>query len=400
MGGTPMGETERRLRELETLRTIAETLNRSVELSRALGETLPLAVSLLGLRSAWIFLYDPVTDRFELVAGAGLPVGLERDGRRRLCAGDCNCQSLFRKGGLEEPVNIVQCSRLQAAPEEEREGLEYHASVPLRVEGRSLGILNVAAPGRHLFSQEDLALLLSVGYQLGAAIERARLVERQRRQERELAAWQERNRLARELHDCVTQLLFSLNLTLEAAATLVETDPSRAAGQLARAQELAGRALREMRALIRELRPEAMGQDLAAALRAHAQLVRRVHDLPVEVRWEWPGSQPLPRQVETSLLRIAQEALSNVVRHARASRARVRVRPHRQGLLLEVRDDGVGLPPAPDGDAGAGSGYGLRFMRERAEEIGGRLEIVAPRGGGTRVRVYVPLAPSLPEGSS
>ncbi|PZN11936.1 MAG: histidine kinase [Bacillota bacterium] len=392
-----MGETERRLRELETLKTIAETLNRSVELSRALGETLPLAVSLLGLRSAWIFLYDPATDRLQLAADAGLPVALARDGRRRLCAGDCNCHYFFRTGGLEEPVNIVQCSRLQSAPEEEREGLEYHASVPLRVEGRALGILNVAAPGRHLFSKEDLALLLAVGYQLGAAVERARLVERQRRQERELAAWQERNRLARELHDSVTQLLFSLQLTLEAAATLAATDASRVGGKLARARELAGLALAEMRALIRELRPEAASRDLAEALRAHARMLGRLHDLPVEVRWEWPPSRPLPPHVETSLLRIAQEALSNVIRHARASRARVRVAPHREGLLLEVRDDGAGLRPAPGGASGAG-GYGLRFMRERAEEMGGRLEVVSPRGGGTRVRVYVPLAPRVREG--
>lgn len=380
-----MRETERRLRELETLKTIAETLNRSVELPRALAETLPLAVSLLGLRSAWIFLYDPAADAFEVVAGAGLPVALARDGGRRLCGGDCNCQYLYRTGGLEEPVNIVQCSRLQSAPEEEREGLVYHASVPLRVEGRSLGILNVAAPGRHLFSEEDLALLLAIGYQLGVAIERARLVERQRCQERELAALQERNRLARELHDSVTQLLFSLNLTLEAAATVVEADPARAVGQLARARELAGRALREMRTLIQELRPEGAAQGLAASLRSHARLIGRVHDLPVEVRWEWPRERPLPREVEASLLRIVQEALSNVVRHARASRAWVRVRPFREGLLLEVRDDGTGMGPGPR------AGYGLRFMRERAEEIGGTLEIESPRGGGTRVRVFVPL---------
>jgi len=234
------------------------------------------------------------------------------------------------------------------------------------------------------FVHEDEELIRTLAAHAAIAIENARLHERSR----ELSTIEERKRLARELHDSVTQTLFSIGLTAEAAAELIEADPARAREQLGHLQELTRTAMLEMRSLIFELRPaELETEGLAAALRKHVDVLRRLHAQEIEV--EVDGERRLPPDVEKGLLRIAQEALGNALRHSGAQHVSLRLAARDSLVALRVVDDGRGFDPE---EAVARSRrLGLTSMRERAEALGGTLAIDSAPGEGTTIDVEVKL---------
>jgi signal transduction histidine kinase len=238
--------------------------------------------------------------------------------------------------------------------------------------------------GASEFSADDQELIELLAAHAAIAITNARLYERSQ----ELSIVSERNRLALELHDAISQKLFSLVLTAEAAATLLERDAAEARGQVTRLQELAREALDELRSLIFELRPPDLEKDgLNGALRKHVEVLRRVY--PAEIALDVEGDIDLASnpQHDRALLRIAQEALQNALRHAAAERVAVRIAASPTRLVLEVEDDGVGFEPAsPELRS---RHLGLTSMEERAELLGGRLEIRSAEGAGTTVRFEV-----------
>ena len=215
--------------------------------------------------------------------------------------------------------------------------------------------------------------------------ERERLEGDLRSQAAELAASQERAHLARELHDSVTQALFSMGLTLRTMEILLETDPEAARGKVAELRELQKDALAEMRTLIFELRPSSLESDgLVLALRSHATAVQRRTGLTIVVDAEPIERLPLP--AEEALYRIGQEALHNVVKHANASNATLRITGDGGSVRLSVTDDGVGFAPAevPRGH------LGLIGMRQRVDLVGGELRVESRPGGGTLIEASAP----------
>ena len=253
--------------------------------------------------------------------------------------------------------------------------------------------LELRRPDGGLASVEvTLAAVLEDGRFAGAhgavrdLTERERMEADLRRQAGALAASEERARLARELHDSVTQALFSMGLTAHALQLLLDSDPGAARAKLAELQELQREALAEMRALIFELRPSRLEHDgLVQAVKTHAAAVQARSGLEISVLAEPLERQPL--DVEEALYRIAQEALHNVVKHAGPCSARVELRRTRDALHLRVSDDGAGFDPA----VVDGARLGLAGMRQRAERIGARLELGSRAGGGTLVAVTLPL---------
>jgi signal transduction histidine kinase len=210
------------------------------------------------------------------------------------------------------------------------------------------------------------------------------LQDRSRQLER-LAVVRERNHLARELHDSVTQTIFSMTLTTQSALLLLDRDPGRVGAQLDRLNQLAHSALSEMRVLISELRPEKVaGGGLVAALRRHLADRRLPETLSVSLEVE--GDGPLEPAEEQGLFRIAQEALNNVVKHARASRAQVRLHLA-EPFWMEIADQGQGFDLR---QARNGSRVGLVSMGERALQIGWDLHVITSPGAGTRIRVEKP----------
>lgn len=218
---------------------------------------------------------------------------------------------------------------------------------------------------------------------------RERLESDLRRQAAELAASGERANLARELHDSVTQALFSMGLTTRSLEMLLDSDPSAAREKLADLRDLQRDALAEMRTLIFELRPLRLEQDgLQQAIRTHASAVQGRSGLAVEVSLE---PDPMPRVAldqEEALYRIAQEALHNVVKHANAHAARICLARDGDRLSLTVEDDGTGFEPdrVPPGH------LGLHGMRQRADLAGGELTVTSTLGKGTRVKAVMPVS--------
>ena len=236
------------------------------------------------------------------------------------------------------------------------------------------------------FDDADVDLVRGLAAHAAVVIENARLFEASR----ERSITEERSRLARDLHDALTQRLFSLNLTLEAAAaTAVGADPAPTVEAIHQAQGLVESALAELRTLIFELRPAALEADgLIGALRKHAALLSRAHAVPVTVTDARPPGSPGPSAAgERELWRVAEEALSNALRHAGASEIRITVEG--DGVtVLSVADNGVGFDP--DARSIAARRLGLVSMRERIEAASGIFEIVSAPGQGTTVRASVP----------
>jgi PAS domain S-box-containing protein len=253
--------------------------------------------------------------------------------------------------------------------------------LPLALKDRLIGMIAASRTEPNFFTREHAALVMAIANQAAIAIENARLYQ----QAQTLAALEERQRLARDLHDSVSQALYGIALGARTARTLLDRDPSTAVEPLEYVLSLAEAGLAEMRALIFELRPESLEREgLVAALSKQVDSVRARHRIEVEATL---GDEPeVSLQVKEAIYRIAQEALNNIVKHARATRIRLCLESTEQAIRLEVRDDGQGFDPH-----GSFPGHlGLRSMRERAAAIGGTVEVESAPGQGTLVRAEAP----------
>jgi signal transduction histidine kinase len=267
-------------------------------------------------------------------------------------------------------------------------------AVPLRSGGRVIGALTAAANATHAFTYEDLDLLEAVAAQIGGPIggallyqETQLLAEQVRRRAQEAAVLEERSRLARDLHDSVSQQLFSMTLTAQAARTQMEKNPTRAAEQLERLQETAAAALAEMRALIFQLRPPALSdQGLVAALQQHIAALSRREGLHVKLHVV--GEEQHAHGSEQALFRIAQEALNNVLKHAGTCHVEIQLALAAEQVSLTIRDNGLGFQLGAE--SSDGRHLGLVSMRERALELGGRFSVDSQPGQGTIIIVSVP----------
>jgi signal transduction histidine kinase len=230
------------------------------------------------------------------------------------------------------------------------------------------------------FGEEDQELIELLAAHAAITITNARLYE----QSRELSVLAERNRLALDLHDAVSQKLFGLALAAESAGTLLDRDPEAAREQVAKLQTLAQEARDELRSLVYELRPPDLERDgLCVALRKQVEVLRRLQPIAIDLDLDAAVEGDPVRDRE--LLRIAQEALHNSLRHARAEHLAVRLRRHDGRVLLEVEDDGVGFDPTAPGLRA--THLGLTSMEERAQRVGARLEVRSAPGAGTTVRL-------------
>jgi signal transduction histidine kinase len=261
-------------------------------------------------------------------------------------------------------------------------------SVPMKTRQRAVGVLSIynKLDGRG-FTERDAELATFFANQAAAAIENARLYE----QTREYAVIEERNRLARELHDSVTQSLFSVSLLGQAALNLWERDPARARDRLERVNELAAGALAEMRALIFQLRPMALQEEgLVSALKKHLAALQSRHGRTVELRITGQERR-LPAAIEDAAFGVIQESLNNIIKHANAPNALVHLEFAPDWLRLTASDDGVGFTPGSLGRQRPRT-MGMTSMRERAEAVGGRLRVDSAPRHGTRVFAELPLA--------
>jgi signal transduction histidine kinase len=257
------------------------------------------------------------------------------------------------------------------------------AAIPIKIKGQVIGVIDVESDRVNGFDESDLVVLQSLADQVAVAIENARLYE----QARHFAALEERQKLARELHDSVSQALYGIVLGARTARTLVEREPAKAIEPLDYILSLSEAGLAEMRALIFELRPESLQTEgLVAALGKLVNALGARYQFKVQME---AGEEPnVSIEVKESLYRIAQEALNNIAKHARAQHVSLQLKAESGELMLEISDDGAGF----DTSQQFPGHLGMHSMRERAEKVGGTFTIESAPDAGTRIRATIPSA--------
>jgi PAS domain S-box-containing protein len=300
--------------------------------------------------------------------------------------------SPFLKEILETKQPVIS-SRADSDPRTNKNvidafGIKSLLAVPFVARDRPLGIAMVTAHEDYYeFQLEHVELAAGIANSVALAIENARLYERTR----ELAIIEERNRLAREIHDTIAQGLTGIILQLEAADQLIESNLDRARMRVQKATALARSSLQEARRSVWNLRPTPLeDKKLVDAIRQ--ELDRMAEEASWEVSFQLEGeASVLPGETENGLYRIAQEALNNVRKHAQASRVDVRLGLHDGTAILWIRDDGVGFDPTTARSTTDGGGFGLLGLRERARLLGGTLRIESAPGCGTLMEVEIPI---------
>ncbi len=380
-------------RELAVLYAIAGHLNRKVDVHEALQEVLAQVTRLLGLQTGWVWLLDEQGSPY-LAASQALPPYLADHPERM--TGFCLCLDTFVNGDLEGAanINVLRCSRLKSAERDSDPsslGLRFHASIPIYAGDTPIGVLNVASEDWRELQAEELQLLHIIGDQIGLAVQRARLSAEHTRAATRLATIEERNRLAREIHDTLAQGLSAISLQLETADAVVASRPQRAQEAIRRALSLARSNLEEARRSVIDLRAAPLqDRTLHEALSVLAQ--QACDDVSVEVQYHCSPTEDfpaLPTRIEMGVYRIAQEALANACKHAHAQHIQLSLTLDDQSLCLFVQDDGCGFDPDQVASSVLEGHFGLASMNERVKLLGGTICIESEPGAGTCIVVRV-----------
>jgi PAS domain S-box-containing protein len=381
-------EAHRRLRQrLTALTRVAASLTFDQSMEATLDALAAGVVEVTQAVACAVTLIDEEQGLFRLAGICGMPAGYAAAVEASYRAG-ANLSSIeayrtrrpvrrtVRRDMLREP-------RRAAAHDLARDAAgDLSVWLPLVSRGRAIGTLNCCYPVGIEPDDEESAFLLVVADQAAVAVETARLFAAAQGK----AALEERQKLARELHDSVSQALYGIGLGARTARALLDRDPARVAEPLDYVLSLAETGMAEMRALIFELRPESLREEgLVAAIEKQAIAARGRHGLAVSLDLDAEPHLPMP--AKEALYRIVQEAMHNTVKHAHASAVAVRLGREGAGqTVLEIRDDGAGFDTG-----GAFPGHlGLRSMRERVERLGGSLEISSAPGCGTTIRAELP----------
>ncbi len=370
-------ELQRLALQLETSAQVSREVTSILSIDSLLTKVTELIESAFGYYAVHIYLVDEEAN--QLVFRASSKPTRSHDLLLDLDANSLNGE--VARTGCSLLVNDVS-QEPRFMPNAHHPGVRSELVMPLRIGKRCLGTLDLLSLERGAFKPEDVVVAQSLADQIAIAIENARLYERSQ----ELAVLEERNRLARELHDAMNQSLYSI--VLFAGAAHKEAGKLGAASvqrHLARVEGTAQQALKEMRLMLYELRPYSLEeQGLVGSLKKRLDFVEG--SAGIDVGLEVSGEIDLPERYEELLYRIAQEALNNTLKHASASAVRVAIRGRDSQVVITVDDNGQGFDLASRSSSG---GMGLTSMRERADQLGAKLEIQSAPGEGTRVRVVV-----------
>lgn len=370
-----------RTRELTALNDMAGIVASSLKAEEVMGRALIKVIELTGASGGWVDIKDPETAQVKVISSLGLAKGAEGKLRR-----DCHCLLVFETRQLsvcaDKKGKLVLC-------------------LPLSSRNELLGVMNLVLDQAQPPTPEEERLLLSLGQQMGVALENMALYEEVNRKEKLrgqlirkaiTAQEEERKRLARELHDDLAQNLSYLLMSLDAAAAELSPDQAALHQRMVKSRELAKTSLAEIRNLIADLRPTVLDDlGLLPALRWYTQ--SRLGESGIAVDFEVDEfPKRLPLEVETALFRVMQEAVTNIARHSQARRVLFVLEADSRWARGLIRDDGVGFSVRAVMRRGKdGQGLGLQGMKERIALLGGKLEIHSQPGKGTQVSIQVPL---------
>jgi len=370
-----------RTQELAALYNVTSIATALIDLDQILKQSLQVILTTLGGKAGAIHLLGEKNELTSLM----IPEGMQQDMRSEI--DDLpRCETLWRRMiqqgqpvliqnlRYDPGINLASVSSLIAA------SCSAYIGSPIRGATRVLGAFSVFGNGEENFSREDTVLLSAVTDQIGIAIENARL----RKESERTAVAEERQRLARDLHDSVSQLLYSQVLYANASKKYIQAGKAEQAEEyLTQLSVSAQQALKEMRLMIYELRPSMLQHEgLAGALRLRLETVEQRSGMQAFLTTHL--AERLPPILEDDLYRFAQEALNNVLKHAGAKVVNVTLTTSPGSIVMEISDDGKGFDPQT-----VREGIGLSSLRERTNRLGGKIEIESSPRAGTRVRVVI-----------
>jgi signal transduction histidine kinase len=363
-------EVAQRTRELMSLYEIARLYVSSEDINEVAEESLKIVLNTLRAQSGLIHLVNPNGQLVNVVAHMGMDPGLlagfeyQPDSSR--------WQQISQSG---KPILVLNLPGRDDLPSAfARSGFQSSLASPIRTSNTTLGAVTIFYEGDPQVTEEDLNLINLIADQIGMVIDRSML----RQKAKQAAVMEERQRLARELHDSVTQSLYSLTFMADGLRGLAEQQAwEQVQQQLAFMQDISQQALKEMRLLIYELTPSSIEQQgLVKMLQQRLSYVEQHAGMKTQLKIE--GEIHLPLSMQISIYRIAQEALNNIIKHAHAKHVEVLLSSRQERLLIQIKDDGTGFDLAliPSG------GMGLNNMAEHVNQLGGTLKIASSLGKG------------------
>lgn len=375
-----------RTREMEILYNVSSAFSSSLTIDDVMDNSISLAIKGLNLENGAIFLLDPNEDPYSLKLGSSS--WNMTDDNRLLCEKDCIFRDVVIKREtlfFPDIKRKASCKHCQKNPLTENGNHRSFLGVPMNTQGRLIGVLAFWGYPDQSFTVEEIALIETLADQIAISIENTRL----RQLMNETAVKEERARLARELHDSVTQEIYSLMLFTESAKRMfAEGKNEQLRALLDRIFDVSYQALKEMRLMVYDLHPIALEQaGLVEALRHRLETVEKRSGLQVSFHVAI-DMESIPKNMSQELYRIAIEALNNATKHSRANRISVDLFMDQHIIELSVRDNGCGFDPVTAKEQG---GMGLISLQERAKMLKGDLEIETSPGQGAYVRLRVPI---------
>jgi signal transduction histidine kinase len=390
----------RRNRALEAMNAVARAVGGPMTLEEVLERALDSVLEVTEKHAAWTCLLDEQGNFSRLSTYICAPSETKYPTVDQCLIGCATKEVVQEMRPLVVPISAT-CP-LAAAELPGGAQPSCHVTVPLVARSEVLGLLNIASDNPLDFGEEELQLLNAIGRQLGVAIDKARLLEELRHREdlrgqlleRVITAQEEeRRRIARELHDETSQSLASLVVGLKAAEKAMPIDPSHSQEIMAGLRSSVSQTVKEVQNIIYDLRPTLL-DDLGLIPALYWYTESRLKEQGVEVELNIEGRpKRLPPEVETTLFRITQEAVTNVVRHARASQVWLKLKIDTDAASIRVRDDGRGFQVRyPANNLNGQNGFGLLGIQERASLLGGKFEVRSTPGEGTDLLVWIPVS--------
>jgi two-component system sensor histidine kinase DevS len=372
-------ELTQRNEELELIHDLTGALSGSIGLENLLGEMLESVIDLFDAISGDIFIADEGGDQFNLVVHRGqenLTIWEKQEFRfgEGFIGGVAKLGDVAWKNDMEDEAKYLQDAVLE-------KGYGTLIGVPLISRGQVVGVLSLAFLGIRIVSEREVGLLEAVGAGVGLGIENARLI----RQARRLAILEERERIAMDLHDGIIQSIYAVGLTLDSIRLLIRENPDDAVTHLEKAIDGLNANIRDIRSYILDLQPSQFkGKGLAQGLSRLSQEFKANSRMDIDLHIEQDAVAHLEGNVCEALLLIAQEALANIAKHSKATKAWVSARSMDDRIYMQIIDNGEGFAVHEEKEL---IGHGLSNMAERARRIGGEFETVSNPGEGTTITV-------------
>ena len=387
-------------RHLHAINQVMLAGEKAGEIHDTLYAVLKSTISVMDLKTGWIYLRDPERDAYHLASWYNVPPDLEPHLLQQNPPAHCTCQTALVTGTLPPEASIRLCERLQSYQAVISQN--KHITIPIQAREQNFGVMNLLCPTAHTLSNDDLNLLSDIGAQISEIVANAwlrlKLAEKELSRQALLeslveAQEEERSRLARELHDGSGQMLTGLLVRIKTLEK--KADSTEVRDGLTSMLDMVAETIDQLRDLSHRLRPGALEEfGLPVALETLVDDISDDAGLTITYNFDLNGVT-LPTGIEVTLYRIAQECMTNIIRHAQASHVTIHLDQPGDLVCMRVEDDGIGFDPLQITAVSGQRHLGIISMYERAAIVGGKLDVFSAPGQGTAILVSIPILRSV-----